>query len=127
MLYDTVIKRGHTLKRFYKEKRTLYHIQQYRELLDSSNMNMTHWIMIAKDIQKYYNDFDGFVVLHGTDTMAYTASGLSFMLENLTKPVIVTGSQVVWPYNTLVICATHVASVVIICKSCILLEQFQHN
>ena len=79
---------------FYKEKRTLYHIQQYRELLDSSNMNMTHWIMIAKDIQKYYNDFDGFVVLHGTDTMAYTASALSFMLENLTKPVIVTGSQV---------------------------------
>ncbi|KAL5479169.1 hypothetical protein EMCRGX_G022659 [Ephydatia muelleri] len=79
---------------FYKKLRTLYHIHQYSQLLDSSNMNMTHWRKIAKDIEKYYNDFDGFVVLHGTDTMAYTASVLSFMLENLSKPVIVTGAQV---------------------------------
>ena len=55
---------------------------------------MSHWSMIAQDIEKYYDDFDGFVVLHGTDTMAYTASALSFMLENLDRTVVVTGSQV---------------------------------
>ena len=57
-------------------------------------MNMSHWSMIAQDIKNYYHDFDGFVVLHGTDTMAYTASALSFMFENLDKTVVVTGSQV---------------------------------
>ena len=49
---------------------------------------------MAKDIEKYYSLFQGFVILHGTDTMAYTASALSFMLQNLGKPVIMTGSQV---------------------------------
>ncbi len=61
--------------------------------LDSSNMNPLIWIKIARTIEKNYNQFDGFVVLHGTDTMAYTASALSFMFENLDKPVILTGSQ----------------------------------
>ena len=61
--------------------------------LDSSNMNPSIWIKIAQTIEKNYNQFDGFVVLHGTDTMAYTASALSFMFENLDKPVILTGSQ----------------------------------
>lgn len=61
--------------------------------LDSSNMNPKSWVKIAKTIQKNYSRFDGFVVLHGTDTMAYTASALSYMFENLDKPIILTGSQ----------------------------------
>lgn len=61
--------------------------------IDSSNMNPSHWRKIAEVIGKNYRDYDGFVILHGTDTMAYTASALSFMLENLNKPVIITGSQ----------------------------------
>jgi L-asparaginase len=56
-------------------------------------MNPSVWIKIALTIKKHYNDFDGFVILHGTDTMAYTASALSFMFENLDKPIILTGSQ----------------------------------
>ena len=62
-------------------------------ILDSSNMNMDSWIDMASIIEKNYHDYDGFVILHGSDTMAYTASALSFMLENLAKPVILTGSQ----------------------------------
>ena len=61
--------------------------------IDSSNMNPKHWMTIAKIIQDHYDEYDGFVVLHGSDTMSYSASALSFMLENLTKPVIFTGSQ----------------------------------
>src|SRR5690554_7646701 len=56
-------------------------------------MNTKHWLTIAEVIEKNYNNFDGFVVLHGSDTMSYTASALSFMLKNLAKPVILTGSQ----------------------------------
>ena len=61
--------------------------------IDSSNMNPDYWLQIAEIIESNYNDFDGFVVLHGSDTMSYTASALSFMLENLAKPVVFTGSQ----------------------------------
>lgn len=61
--------------------------------IDSSEINLVNWIKIAKVIEDNYNKYDGFVVLHGTDTMSYTVSVLSFMLENLTKPVIFTGSQ----------------------------------
>jgi L-asparaginase len=61
--------------------------------LDSSNINPEAWIRIAGLIEQNYNNFNGFIVLHGTDTMAYSASALSFMLENLAKPVIFTGSQ----------------------------------
>ncbi len=61
--------------------------------LDSANMNPIIWVKIAKTIERHYNKFDGFVVLHGTDTMSYTASALSFMFENLAKPIILTGSQ----------------------------------
>lgn len=62
-------------------------------LLDSSNMNPDAWIAIGHIVNDNYEDYDGFVVLHGSDTMAYTASALSFLLENLNKPVIFTGSQ----------------------------------
>jgi len=63
------------------------------EIIDSSDMNPQFWIKLVDIIEKNYLDYDGFVVLHGSDTMAYTASALSFMLENLDKPVILTGSQ----------------------------------
>ncbi len=62
-------------------------------LIDSSNMNPDFWVRLAEVIEENYERYDGFVVLHGTDTMAYTASVLSFMLENLNKPVVFTGSQ----------------------------------
>jgi len=61
--------------------------------IDSSDVSLEIWQQMARVIEAHYNDYDGFVILHGTDTMAYTASALSFMLENLTKPVILTGSQ----------------------------------
>ncbi len=66
---------------------------QFKIPLDSSTMTPEHWVEIAKVIEENYDAFDGFVVLHGTDTMAYTASALSFMLQNLRKPVVITGSQ----------------------------------
>jgi|TARA_B110000967_G_scaffold195892_1_gene225882 L-asparaginase len=61
--------------------------------IDSSNINLSHWIEMATIIEDNYDTHDGFVVLHGSDTMSYSASALSFMLENLSKPVIFTGSQ----------------------------------
>ena len=71
-----------------------YTIKEYNPLLDSSNMTVADWNKIASDIAEEYPHYDGFVVFHGTDTMAYTASALSFMLENLAKPVIITGSLI---------------------------------
>ncbi|EDW75426.2 uncharacterized protein Dwil_GK23823 [Drosophila willistoni] len=76
------------------EKRILYKIKEYDPLLDSSNMERGDWKRIAQDIYVSYKNYDGFVVLHGTDTLAFTSSALSFMLQNLGKPVIVTGSQI---------------------------------
>jgi len=61
--------------------------------IDSSDIDADHWKFMAAQIERVYNDYHGFVILHGTDTMAYTASALSFLLENLAKPVVVTGSQ----------------------------------
>jgi L-asparaginase len=61
--------------------------------IDSSNMTPTIWVKIANTIERNYNKYDGFVILHGTDTMAYTASALSYMFENLDKPIVLTGSQ----------------------------------
>ncbi|WP_136667778.1 asparaginase [Flavobacterium sp. H122] len=61
--------------------------------IDSSNMNIEGWVKIAQMIEDNYQQYDGFVVLHGSDTMSYSASALSFMLENLEKPVVFTGSQ----------------------------------
>jgi lysophospholipase len=84
----------YTRKLTSKKYRILYSILEYDPLLDSSNMGMEDWAKIGKDIETYYRQFNAFVVLHGTDTMAYTASALSFMLEDLGKTVIVTGSQV---------------------------------
>ena len=65
----------------------------FKTPIDSSNMNPKYWVQITEIIESSYTKFDGFVVLHGSDTMSYTASALSFMLENLAKPVVFTGSQ----------------------------------
>ena len=64
------------------------------KLIDSSNVHPSDWCAIAEVIKANYEKYDGFVILHGTDTMSYTASALSFMLENLAKPVVFTGSQI---------------------------------
>ena len=68
-------------------------VKEMLPLIDSSDTNPDFWVRLATLIDEHYKDFDGFVVLHGTDTMAYTASALCFLLENLSKPVILTGSQ----------------------------------
>lgn len=85
----------HLLQNVPKIKMLDYDIEHYEfpRPVDSSDMNPQYWSEIATVIEENYNKYDGFVVLHGTDTMAYTASALSFMLENLDKPVIITGSQ----------------------------------
>ncbi|GMI49315.1 hypothetical protein TrCOL_g11624 [Triparma columacea] len=72
----------------------LCYIKEYKELIDSSAMGHSEWCMIARDISENYYKFDGFVVIMGTDTMAYAATALSFMLENLNKTVVFTGSQI---------------------------------
>ncbi len=76
-------------------KQTGVHIKSipFLPLIDSSDIQPDTWVKLALTIQENYDEFDGFVVLHGTDTMAHTASALSFMLENLSKPVIFTGAQ----------------------------------
>ncbi len=71
-----------------------YTIHEYQPLLDSSNIMPDDWFEIAQDIATNHEGYDGFVVLHGTDTMAYTSSALAFMLEGLRKPVILTGAQI---------------------------------
>ncbi len=65
----------------------------FEPILDSSNMNVESWVKMVEIIEEHYDNYNGFVILHGSDTMAYTASALSFMLENLSKPVVLTGSQ----------------------------------
>lgn len=69
-------------------------VHEYSPLLDSSDIRPEHWQKIAQDIADNYADFDGFVVLHGTDTMAFSAAALHYLLPNLTKPVILTGAQI---------------------------------
>lgn len=76
------------------ERRIHYKIYEYDEVIDSSNMNLHYWKVIGRTLKMFYDDYDAFIVLHGTDTMNYTASVLSFMMENLNKPIIVTGSQI---------------------------------
>lgn len=76
-------------------KKFAYRIDSYTfsPLIDSSDVEPSLWVSLADLIERKYDDYDGFVILHGTDTMAYSASALSFMIEGLTKPVIFTGSQ----------------------------------
>lgn len=83
------------LQRIPELKQLDCHIEtvSFEEPIDSSNMDAAQWVKIAALIEDNYNDFDGFVILHGSDTMSYSASALSFMLDNLEKPVVFTGSQ----------------------------------
>ena len=61
--------------------------------LDSTNISMEHWMMMANAIEEKYEKYDGFVICHGTDTMAYTASALSYLVQHSPKPIVLTGSQ----------------------------------
>lgn len=76
-------------------KKFAYRIDSYTfsPLIDSSDVEPSLWVSLAELIEQKYDEYDGFVILHGTDTMAYSASAVSFMIEGLTKPVIFTGSQ----------------------------------
>lgn len=78
----------------YDDSMPKWDLYEMDPLLDSSNMTVLEWNLIGNIIEENYEKYDGFVILHGTDTMAYTASALSFSLENLKKPVIITGSQI---------------------------------
>lgn len=71
-----------------------YEIHEYEPLLDSANMTPRDWLKIADDVMAHYHEYDGFIVLHGTDTMAYSASALSFLFESLGKTIVFTGSQI---------------------------------
>lgn len=71
-----------------------FDVVEHGQLIDSANLRPTHWSAIANDLIGRWDDYDGFVVLHGTDTMAWTASALSFMLRGADKPVILTGAQI---------------------------------
>ncbi|ALB01656.1 asparaginase [Francisella persica ATCC VR-331] len=82
------------IRDFYHYNMPQFEIKEYSNLIDSSNINPKNWLSLAIDIIRNYQDYDGFVILHGTDTLAYTSSVLSFMLGELQKPVIVTGSQI---------------------------------
>lgn len=79
---------------FYHQDMPEFEIHEYDPLIDSANVSPEVWKTLALDIQKRYHDFDGFIILHGTDTMSYSAAALSFLFENLSKPVIITGSQI---------------------------------
>ena len=61
--------------------------------IDSTNITPAHWLTIANAVRESFDDFDGFVIAHGTDTMAYTASALSYLIQNSAKPIVLTGSQ----------------------------------
>lgn len=71
-----------------------FEVQELDQLIDSSNLQPAHWTELAERLTSQWQQYDGFILLHGTDTMAYTASALSFMLRGTDKPVIVTGSQI---------------------------------
>ena len=87
--FEHLLNRVPELKQFSTEIKTY----QFTPPIDSSDMSPSFWVDLVQLIANRYDEFDGFVILHGTDTMSYTASALSFMLQNLTKPVILTGSQ----------------------------------
>ena len=74
----------------------MYDIKESGKIRESKDTCTEDWIDVSLEIFDNYEKYDGFVILHGTDTMAFTASALSFMFENLGKPVVLTGAQVIW-------------------------------
>lgn len=97
--FETGVLKAFNFKKLLQKIPELKHLDcnietiSFKKPIDSSNINPQKWVEIAEIIEEKYAAFDGFVVLHGSDTMSYSASALSFMLENLTKPVVFTGSQ----------------------------------
>ena len=97
--FETGVLKAFNFKKLLQKIPELKHLDcnidtiSFKNPIDSSNINPEKWIEIAEIIESNYTNFDGFVVLHGSDTMSYSASALSFMLENLNKPVVFTGSQ----------------------------------
>ncbi len=97
--FETGVLKAFNFKKLLQKIPELKHLDcnietiSFKKPIDSSNINPEKWVEIAEIIENKYADFDGFVVLHGSDTMSYSASALSFMLENLSKPVVFTGSQ----------------------------------
>lgn len=97
--FETCVLKAFNFKQLLQKIPELKHLDctietiSFKKPIDSSNINSEKWIEIAEIIELNYTNFDGFVVLHGTDTMSYSASALSFMLENLNKPIVFTGSQ----------------------------------
>ncbi|MEN7550873.1 asparaginase [Rapidithrix thailandica] len=87
--FEKIMEKVPELKRFNFELTVL----SFEHLIDSSDIKTRHWLNLAKIIEDFYDEYDGFVILHGTDTMAYSASALSFLTENLGKPIIFTGAQ----------------------------------
>ena len=85
---------GHTLLQYLPELATMCEVELINLLnLDSTNIYYKHWLLISKCIQDNYNKYDGFIICHGTDTMSYTASALSYLIQNSKKPIVITGSQ----------------------------------
>lgn len=91
---DSFLTQLHEMKELYDGEMPQWDVYALSPLLDSSNISVKEWNAIASVVAEKYDMYNGFVILHGTDTMAYTASALSFMLENNTKPVVFTGSQI---------------------------------
>jgi len=97
--FETGVLKAFNFKKLLQKIPELKHLDcnietiSFKKPIDSSNINPEKWIEIAQIIENNYTNFDGFVVLHGSDTMSYSASALSFMLENLSKPIVFTGSQ----------------------------------
>lgn len=87
--FDQILKRMPVLK----ELNINLSVASLDPPIDSSNINSSHWLLMAQIIEEHYDQFDGFIVLHGTDTMAYSASALSFILQGVNKPIIFTGAQ----------------------------------
>lgn len=95
-------------------------LKEYDPLLDSANMTPADWVTIGEDLKARQEDHDGFMVLHGTDTMAYTASALSFLMEGLEKPVILTGSQIP-------LCETRSDALENLTTGLLLIERYAHR
>lgn len=87
--FDRILKRVPVIE----ELQIRISVISFTEPIDSSNVQLEHWRLMAELIESHYDDYDGFLILHGTDTMAYSASALSFMLEGVNKPIIFTGAQ----------------------------------
>ncbi len=94
---------GNGLKPLLSSEELLSYVPDVREFcqtdtlqlfnIDSTNIQPRHWLAIAQAVETHYQDYDGFVVCHGTDTMAYSAAALSYLIQNSPKPIVITGSQ----------------------------------